>query len=82
MASFLEVENSPVLPGCIAKTVEMQTSHESVIVRTAMENSWKDLHDDGQRTKRHSLVFYRDMRFWLILLMLAAFFIFTLIRFP
>jgi hypothetical protein len=47
-----------------------------------MENRWKGLPTGRHGSNRDSLVFYKDMRFWLILLMLAAFFAFTLLRFP
>lgn len=65
----------------------MHFSDESFIVGTNMEDRWK-----GQKlwppetgrggADREGLVFYKDMRFWLILLMMAAFFAFTLIEFP
>lgn len=47
-----------------------------------MENRWKGLQGSRHESNRESHVFYKDMRFWLILLMLAAFFVFTLMRFP
>ncbi len=40
-----------------------------------MENRWKGSERDTQ-------VFYKDMRFWLIVCMMIAFFVFTLIRYP
>jgi hypothetical protein len=60
----------------------MGSSHEIVTVRTAMENHWKGMPADRRGSNKDGLVFYKDMRFWLILLMLAAFFAFTLVRFP
>lgn len=58
-----------------------------------MEDRWKGLPSHRRQDyltpgsgkhdpEREGHVFYRDMRFWLILLMLAAFFAFTLIQFP
>jgi len=47
-----------------------------------MENQWKGLPADRRGSNKEGLVFYKDMRFWLILLMLAAFLAFTLMRFP
>jgi hypothetical protein len=57
-----------------------------------MEDRWNEL-SASRRAKvrpenghagsgRESLVFYKDLRFWLILIMLSAFFAFTLVRFP
>jgi hypothetical protein len=54
---------------------------QTVIEATAMENRWKSL-QNRPGTNRDTIVFYKDMRFWLIVLMLAAFFAFTLVRFP
>jgi hypothetical protein len=59
----------------------MNTGRETVIAGT-MENRWKGLPAGRRGTHRESVVFYKDMRFWLILLMLIAFFAFTLLRFP
>jgi hypothetical protein len=82
MASFLEHMESPA-PGSISKSpVRMQISHDTVVDKTAMENRWKGVPAGKRGTEREALVFYKDMRFWLILLMLAAFFVFTLVRFP
>jgi hypothetical protein len=66
----------------ISKTELMNNYRESAIVGTDMDNHWKQIHSGRHSTHKDSLVFYKDMRFWLILLMLAAFFIFTLMRFP
>lgn len=66
----------------------MNTFRESAVIGTAMEDRWKGLSaSSGRRPSEHKpnderLVFYKDMRFWLILLMMVAFFVFTLIRFP
>lgn len=66
----------------------MNTTRETVVVGTAMEDRWKSLRTtSGHRPEesgpsRSDLVFYRDMRFWLIVVMLVAFFVFTLLRFP
>ncbi|MDX1407356.1 MAG: hypothetical protein R3330_04465 [Saprospiraceae bacterium] len=40
-----------------------------------MNNQWK-------RPDKDTEVFYKDMRFWLILLLLLAFLVFTLVRYP
>lgn len=40
-----------------------------------MDNHWK-------RTDQETQIFYKDMRFWLILVMLAAFLVFILVRYP
>jgi len=37
---------------------------------------------DTDRTKENGLEFYKDMRFWLIIAMLAAFLTFIFIRYP
>ena len=63
----------------------MNTTRETVVVGTAMEDRWNTT--SGHRPEesgpsRSDLVFYRDMRFWLIVVMLVAFFVFTLLRFP
>lgn len=47
-----------------------------------MEHRWRELPTERQQGGKDHLVFYRDVRFWLILAMLAAFLTFTLIRFP
>lgn len=39
------------------------------------ENSWNMAEKDTQ-------IFYKDMRFWLVLLMITAFLAFTLVQFP
>lgn len=39
------------------------------------ENFWK-------MAEKDSRIFYKDMRFWLVLLLLTAFLVFTLIKFP
>jgi hypothetical protein len=76
-------------PRNIPKPNRMHTIREIVVVGTTMEDRWKGLHtpSSGHKSKGpdstpEQLVFYRDMRFWLIVMMLIAFFAFTLIRFP
>ena len=70
----------------------MCSSQETAIAGIVMEDRWNDLSanrraklrpETGQSgSGRDGLVFYKDMRFWLIVLMLAAFLAFTLVRFP
>ena len=42
----------------------------------------QDMQHDTDRTKENGLEFYKDMRFWLIIAMLAAFLIFIFVRYP
>ena len=85
MASFLEVLSHGSRPQVdnLPKPKRMYHTEETVILGTAMEERWKSLQTDQQgHDREEGLVFYKDMRFWLILLMLVAFFTFTLIGFP
>lgn len=40
------------------------------------------MQQDTDRTKENGLEFYKDMRFWLIIAMLAAFLTFIFVRYP
>lgn len=40
------------------------------------------MRDQSRESEHQPREFYKDMRFWLILLMLSAFLIFTLIHYP
>ena len=85
MASFLNARAIGSRPPVnISQTeIRMFNTEEPVLLGTTMEERWKSLqtkHNGPDREQSHA--FYRDMRFWLILLMLVAFFAFTLIGFP
>lgn len=49
--------------------------------RTIIEHA-AGMRQDWNSPEKDSPVFYRDMRFWLILAMLSAFLVFILIQYP